>query len=116
MKTLFLILLFSIQGFSSELTEQDKKMDALFEKLELISDKKLDEKTDLETIKSALIALLELEKSDPSRTGVAMLASSYGDHESLYKKAAKQIETPENKKSLKEILGMMKKLSTSGNG
>lgn len=81
-----------------------------------VSELKLDDKKDLELIKSALRTLLDLEKTDPSRTGVAMLSDSYSKHTQLYHKAAKAIETKKNKKALKEILQVMKSLSENGNG
>ncbi len=87
-----------------------------FENLQKIADKKLDAKKDLELVKRTLKVLLELDNTDPSRTGPAILATSYGNNEDLYKKAAKQIETKKNRKALKEILEVMKSLSETGNG
>ena len=87
-----------------------------YDNLQKISEKKLDDQTDLELVKRTLKILIELDETDPSRTGPAIMAMSYGKHEKLYKKAAKQIETKKNKQTLKEILEVMKTLNESGNG
>lgn len=87
-----------------------------YDNLQKISEKKLDDQTDLELVKRTLKILIELDETDPSRTGPAIMAMSYGKHEKLYKKAAKQIESKKNKQTLKEILEVMKTLNESGNG
>ena len=84
--------------------------------IEIFSRKSLNEKTDLEEVKSKIKTLLILENEDPSRTAVLMLSESYNKHTALYEKAIKSIENKKNKKQLKEIRAILKNFSKSGNG
>ncbi len=113
MKNIFLIIL--VISFQIHAEESPKKLNT-FENLQKISEKKLNNIKDLELIKRTLKILIELDDTDPSRTGPAIMATSYGKYEALYKKAAKEIETKKNKQTLKEILQVMKTLNESGNG
>ncbi len=119
MKTLIILLSFcaGLQTFAAETfvkLESAKENPLVY--LQKISEKKLDEKKDIELVKQALQILLKLDETDPSRTGAAILAESFGKNKKLYQKAAKQIETKKNKTSLSEILEMMKTLNENGNG
>ena len=113
MKKLLLIIL--IFCFQITATGAPIKGNA-YDNLQKISEKKLDDKKDIELVKRTLKILIELDETDPSRTGPAIMAISYGKNEKLYKKAARQIETKKNKQTLKEIIDVMKTLNESGNG
>ena len=113
MKTIILVL--SLLGFLNFASAEIKKAPSL-ETFQALADEKLTERNDLERIKKALLDLIVMDEFDPSRTGAAILADSYGKHTELYKKAAQQIETKKNKKALKEIIEVMKNLNENGNG
>ena len=106
------LILFSLQTLAMEKSELNKILDDL----QKISEQKLDAKKDLELVKKTLMTLIKIDDAEPSRTGPAIMATSFGKHEKLYKKAAKEIETKKNKQALKEILEVMKTLNESGNG
>ena len=110
-----IILALSLLCFLSLATADIKKVPSL-ETFQALADEKLTEKNDLERVKKALLDLIVMDEFDPSRTGAAILADSYGKHTELYKKAAQQIETKDNKKTLKEIIKVMKNLNENGNG
>lgn len=71
---------------------------------------------DLLLIQNAILVLVKLDKEDPSRTSVQILAESYSKNLALYKKAFKTIATSENKNVLQEIEDLMKSFSQAGNG
>ncbi len=105
-----LILLLNFGWAQASLPESTMK------DIEIFSKKTLNEKTDLEEVKSKIETLLVLENEDPSRTAVHMLSKSYTLHSLLYDKAFKSIETEKNKKQLTEIKQILKNFYKKGNG
>lgn len=71
---------------------------------------------DLNLVQNALLTLVKLDKEDPSRTSVQILAQAYSKNPKLFQKAFKIITTSENKDVVKDIEEMMKSFGQSGNG
>jgi len=71
--------------------------------------------TDLALVQNALLTLVKLDKEDPSRTSVQILAKSYSKNAKLFQKAFQIIRTSENKDTIQEIEEMMKSAG-GGNG
>lgn len=72
--------------------------------------------TDLTLVQNALLTLVKLDKEDPARTSVQILAKSYSKNTKLFQKAFQIIRTSENKDAVQEIEDMMKSFGSDGNG
>lgn len=112
----FFIFIFSIFVLLSTTSVKAPLPASTMNDIEVFSKKFLNEKTDLEEVKSKIKVLLILEDEDPSRTAVLMLSESYNRHPAIYEKAMKAIENKKNKKNLNEIRGILKNYYKKGNG
>lgn len=71
---------------------------------------------DLPLVQDALLILIKLDKEDPSRTSVQILAQAYLKNQKLFRKAFSIITTSENKDVVQDIEAMMKSFGQDGNG
>jgi len=112
MKKIFL-LLFIIFGF---LNAEAKLPKSVYEEINAMSLKKLDEKSDFEMMKKNLQNLIILDDEDPSRVAIEVLSESYNKNQNLYDKAFDAIQTKKNHKKIQELKALLKSFYREGNG
>lgn len=108
-----LILFFFIFSFQNVEAKLPK---SVYEEINTMSLKKLDEKSDFEMIKKNLQNLIILDDEDPSRVAVEALCESYNKNQKLYDKAFDAIQTKKNHKKIQELKALLKSFYREGNG
>lgn len=102
-------------AFYSKNASEETRLNIL-DDLDLLTEIQLDQKTDLELIKNALLTLLAIDSIDTPRSAALTLSNSYGHHKELYLKAAAKIQNNKNKDLLKTLVQIMDRFYDHGNG